>query len=185
VACAHSGGDTAPVRTLALLLALVPSLALADEVDLTRGSSRSDPSAVARWIVRAEAGNEFAPYGYVGGCISYLIDPYDALEAGAGGGFPGLQLGFAARRFFGSPQQHFLAELFLAGNTRVNRGAEEGSRLLNPDAAQASSSLWTGLGLGFEQRSGFFSVSVAGNIIFTTTSLTPHWAVHGGIGLGF
>ena len=185
VACAHTGGDTAPVRTLALLLAVIPSLALADEIDLSRASSRGDPGVAPTFILRAEAGNEFAPYGYVGGCVSYLIDPYDALEVGAGGGFPGLQLGFAARHFVGNPQQHLLAELFLAGNTRVNRGADEQSRLINAEAAQAHSSLWTGLGFGFEQRSGFFSLSVAGNIVFTITSLTPHWSVHGGVGLGF
>jgi hypothetical protein len=172
------------VRTLALL-ALIPSLALADEIDLTRGGARREPGAQATWVVRAEGGNEFAPYGYVGGCISYLLDPHDALEFGAGGGFPGLQLGFAVRRFFGEGGQHFVAELFLAGNTRVNRGLDRDSAQVNAQAASANSSLWTGLGFGFEQRTGFLSVSLAGNIIFTSTSLTPHWAVHGGIGFGF
>jgi hypothetical protein len=57
--------------------------------------------------------------------------------------------------------------------------------LVNAEASQAGNSLWTGLGLGFEQRTGLFSFSVVGNIVFTSTSLTPHWAVHGGVGLGF
>lgn len=172
------------MRTLALLVALLPAVALADEIDLSRASPR-DRANPATFIIRAEAGNEFAPYGYVGGCFSYLVDPNDALEIGAGGGFPGLQLGFAARHLFGEGQLRPLAELFIAGNTRVNRGLDEQSPLVNAQAAQASSSLWTGLGFGLEQRTGFFSLSVAGNIIFTSTSLTPHWSVHGGIGLGF
>ncbi len=184
VASAHIGGDTAPVRTLALLVVLAPALALADEIDLSRGSRR-DRGEPAKIIVRAEAGNEFAPYGYAGGCVSWLIDPHDELEVGAGGGFPGLQLGFAVRRLFGEGGQYFLGELFLAGNTRVNRGLERGSAQINAEAAGANSSLWTGLGLGFEQRTDFFSVSVATNIIFTSTSFTPHWAIHGGVGVGF
>ena len=184
VACAHHEGDTARVRTLALLVALVPSLALADEIDLSRGSRR-DRGEPARWILRAEAGNEFAPYGYVGACVSWMIDPNDEIELGAGGGFPGLQLGFAVRRLFGDGGQYLLAELFLAGNTRVNRGVEKNSAQINAAAASADSSLWTGLGLGFEQRLSFFSFSAAGNIVFTSTSLSPHWSVHGGLGVGF
>src|SRR5205823_1327804 len=115
--------------------------------------------------------------------MSWLLDPHDELEVGAGGGFPGLQLGFAVRRLFGEGGQYFLGELFLAGNTRVNRGLERGSAQINAEAAGANSSLWTGLGLGFEQRTDFFSLSVATNIIFTSTSFTPHWAIHGGVGV--
>ena len=81
MACAHHEGDTAQVRTLALLVALVPSLAFADEIDLSRGSRR-DRGEPAKVIVRAEAGNEFAPYGYLGGCVSYLLDANDELELG-------------------------------------------------------------------------------------------------------
>jgi hypothetical protein len=184
VACAHHEGDTAQVRTLALLVVLVPSLALADEIDLSRGSRR-DRGEPARFVVRAEAGNEFAPFGYVGGCVSYLLDANDELELGAGGGFPGLQLGFAVRRLFGEGELRPVAELFLAGNTRVNRGLEQGSAQVNAEAAAANSSLWTGLGFGFEQRTSLFSINVAGDIIFTSTSLSPHWSVHGGLGLGF
>jgi hypothetical protein len=172
------------VRTLALLVALVPSLALADEIDLSRGGRR-DRGEPAKWILRAEAGNEFAPYGYVGGCVSWMIDPNDEVELGAGGGFPGLQLGLAVRRLFGEGGQYLLGELFLAGNTRVNRGRDQSSAQVNAPAAAADSSLWTGLGLGFEQRLSFFSFSAVGNIVFTSTSLSPHWSVHGGLGVGF
>jgi hypothetical protein len=168
------------VRSLGLVLLLVPSLALADEVDLSQGGQR-EPGSQPTWVVRLEAGNEFAPFGYVGGCISYMLDPQDVFELGAGGGFPGLQLGLAARRLFGEGGNHFLGELFLAGNTRVNRGADQTTTQVNP----SNSSIWTGLGFGFEQRTDFLTLSVAGNIIFTTNNFTPHWSVHGGVGFGF
>lgn len=185
MACAHSEGDTARVRTLALSLAvLVPSFALADEIDLSRGGVRED-SRAPRVVVRLEGGNDFAPFGRVGGSVSFLLDAQNELEIGAGGGFPGLQLGFAARRLIGSGPEYFLAEIFLAGNTRVNRGRDQSSAQVNALAANANSSLWTGLGAGFEHRLDFLSVTIAGNIIFTSTSLTPHWALHGGAGFGF
>jgi len=169
------------VRTLVLLVALAPSFAFADVVDLSR-ESRPDSNEPARLVLRAEGGNQYAPYGYAGGCLSWMIDSYDVLELGAGGGFPGLQLGFAARRLFGDDGQYLVAELFLSGNTRVNRGVDQPSSTTAPTA---TSSLWTGLGFGFEQRSGFLDFSLVGNIVFTSTSFTPHWAVHGGIGIGF
>jgi hypothetical protein len=185
VACAHSEGDTACVRTLALLLVLAPSLALADEVDLTHGRFRDDNARPPRVVLRLEGGNEFAPFGRLGGCLSYMTDPHDELEIGAGGGFPGLQLGFAARHLFGDGPQYLAAELFLAGNTRVNRGRDQNAILINAQAANAQSSLWTGVGLGIEQRQDFYSLSIAGNIVLTSTSLTPHWSIHGGVGFGF
>ena len=171
------------MRSLALLAALVPSLALADEIDLSRGTARNT-SEPATFVIRAEGGNEFAPFGYIGGCISWLIDPNDALEIGAGGGFPGLQLGLVAKHLFTFSEsgQYILAELFLAGNTKVDRGVDSNAP---PSNVQGTSSLWTGLGFGFEQRAGFLDLSFAGNLVFTSTSLTPHWAVHGGIGFGF
>jgi hypothetical protein len=176
------------VRALALLVALTPALALADEVDLSRGNPRGDDFHAPRLVVRLEGGNEFAPYGRIGGCLSWMIDPNDELEFGAGGGFPGAQLGFAVRRLFGLGEasgQNLLAEIFLAGNTRVNRGADQSSAVVNAAASGSNSSLWTGLGFGFEQRQDFYSVSVSGNIVFTSTSLTPHWSLHGGVGFGF
>ncbi len=172
------------MRTLALLVAVAPAVAFADEVDLSKANVRDDAQA-PRLVLRLEGGNEFAPYGYIGGCVSWLIDGGNELELGAGGGYPGLQMGFAARHLFGEGGQHALAELFLAGNTRVNRGLDQNSAQVNPAASQASSSLWTGLGFGFEQRQDFYSLSIAGNIVFTSTSLTPHWALHGGLGFGF
>ena len=104
VACAHNEGDTASVRTLALLVALAPSFASADVVDLSR-ESRRDSGEPPTLVVRAEGGNQYAPFGYAGGCLSWMIDSYDVLEIGAGAGFPGVQLGFAARRLFGEGGQ--------------------------------------------------------------------------------
>ena len=170
------------MRTLALLVALAPSFAFADVVDLSR-ESRRDSNEPPTLVVRAEGGNQYAPFGYAGGCVSWMIDSYDVLEIGAGAGFPGLQLGFAARRLFGEGGQYLVAELFLSGNTRVNRGVDQPSS--NTAATHATSSPWTGLGFGFEQRSGFLDFSLVGNIVFTSTSFTPRWAVHGGLGIGF
>jgi hypothetical protein len=184
VACAHREGDTAQVRTLALLLALAPSLALADEIDLSRSGGR-DSSRIPALVVRLEGGNEFAPFGFMGGCLSWMTDPNNELELGAGGGFPGLQIGLAGRHLFGEGGQFFLAELFLSGNTKVNRGVDKNSAQINAAAANANSSLWTGLGFGFELRRDFYSASLAGDIIFTTASFTPHWSIHGGVGFGF
>src|SRR2546430_16324084 len=122
MACAHHEGDPAPLRALALLAARVPSRAFAAEIDLSRGGGRerAEPASV---VVRAEGGNEFAPYGYAGGCVSWMVDPNDVLEFGAGGGFPGLQLGLAGRRLFGFGEggRYILAELVLAGDTRGER----------------------------------------------------------------
>jgi len=172
------------VRLLSVLLAaaLLSFAARADEVDL---SSRRRSGEPPRYVLRAEGGNEFAPFGYVGGVFSWLVESRSEIEIGAGGGFPGLQLGLAARRLFGDEGQYFLAELSLAGNTKVNRGLEQNSTLVNPQGAAASSSLWTLLGFGLEIRQDFYSLDLAGDIVFLTTSLTPHWAVHGGVGLGF
>jgi hypothetical protein len=169
------------VRLLALLL-LVPSLCLADEVDLSRGSYHGE-GHVPALVLRAEGGNEFAPFGYVGGCVSWMPGPHNSFELGAGGGFPGLQMGFAVRELFGEAGEYLLAELSLAGNTRVNRGHP--NPLINAGAVGQQSSLWTSLGFGFEQRSDMFDLSVAANIVFTTADLTPHWSVHGGVGFGF
>lgn len=172
--------DTARVRSLALLL-LLATPAFADEVDLTHGSRRAGEAPT--WVLRAEAGNEFAPFGYIGGTLSWLAGPHNEFELGAGGGFPGLQLGLAVRQLFGDGGSFFLAELSLAGNTRVNRGNP--NALLNAEAAGAHSSLWTSLGLGYEQRTDLLDFSVAADIVFTTADLTPHWSVHGGVGFGF
>jgi hypothetical protein len=167
------------VRTLALLLAAALP-AFADEVDLTPRSRRGDRPPT--WILRGEAGSEFAPYGYAGACLSYLLATGTELELGAGAGLPGLQIGFASRQLFGERGGYFLLEVAIAGNTRVNRGASDADRLVN---AAGSSSLWGSLGFGFEQRQDFFSFSVVGAMVSTFANPTLHFAVHGGIGIGF
>ena len=170
---------------LSLLLAVLLSAAgaRADVLDLTDSTRhQGKPPSL---VLRVEGGSEFAPYGYVGGCLSYLTESLFEFELGAGGGFPGLQLGLAARRLFGDRGSYVVTELALAGNTRVNRGADSADPLLNLQATQSQSSLWTSLGAGFEQRTGVFDLSVVGAIVLTTASLTPHFAIHGGLGFGF
>jgi hypothetical protein len=169
----------ARVRALFALM-LVPSIALADVVDLTARRRSGQPAAL---VIRAEGGNQFAPFGYVGGALSWLFAGSNELEIGVGGGFPGLQLGAAARQLFGGEGPQFLlVELAIAGNTKVDRGAGQNQF---QTIATTQSSLWTSLGLGFEQRTDLIDVSIAGDIVFTTSSLTPHFAIHGGVGFGF
>lgn len=172
-----------PIALLAVGLLLVPVSAFADEVDLTPRSRHRNETP--KLVLRAEGGNAFAPYGFLGGCLSYLTDSAFEFELGAGGGFPGLQLGFAARRLVGQQGSYFAFEIFLAGNTRVNRGASDADIQLNAQAANARSSLWTGIGAGIEQRLGFFDLSFAADLVLTTASFSPHGSVHGGIGLAF
>jgi hypothetical protein len=161
------------VRALALLL-LVSTAAFADEIDLSQRRSR-----VPTWVVRAEAGNEFAPFGMAGGAISYLTESQFEFEAGLGAGFPGLQLGLATRWVFGEDGSFLVTELALAGNTRVDRGPTNGT------VTTGNSSLWTDFGLGFEQRTDLFDLSLTGSIVFTTANFTPRWSIHGGLGFGF
>ena len=168
------------MRTLALLL-LVPAAALADEIDLSQRRGSDRPPV---WVLRAEAGTAFAPSGMIGATLSWLTESQFEFELGAGGGFPGVQAGFALRRLFGEGQ-YFVTEIALAGNSVVNRGASDADRYLNAGAAQAKGSLWTNFGVGFEQRTDLFDLSVAGDLVLTTASLTPKWCVHGGVGFGF
>jgi hypothetical protein len=165
---------------LALLL-VCSTAALADEVDLSQQSSGRTPQIV----VRAEGGSEFAPYGLVGGAVSWLTESQFSFELGAGGGFPGVQFGFAARRLFGDFGSYFVTEIAIAGNTRVNRGASSADRNLNAGASSGRGSIWTNLGVGFEQRTDVIDFSLVGCLVLTTASLTPHFAVHGGVGFGF
>ncbi|TMA27241.1 MAG: hypothetical protein E6J78_10865 [Deltaproteobacteria bacterium] len=169
------------MRPLALLLAAaVTAPALADEVDLTPRSRRGERPPTL--VLRGEGGTEFAPYGYAGACLSWLTESSFEFEAGAGGGFPGVQIGFATRRIFGERGSYLVTELLIAGNTKVNRGASSADRLNN---VAGSSSLWGGLGFGFEQRQDFFSFSVVGSMVSTFSNPSLHFALHGGIGLGF
>jgi hypothetical protein len=168
------------VRILALLLAC-STAALADEVDLSEQSGGRTP----QFVLRAEGGTDFAPYGLAGATVSWLTESQFAFELGAGAGFPGLQLGFAARRLFGDYGSFFVTEIAIAGNTRVNRGASSADRYLNAGATAGRGSVWTNLGIGFEQRSDAIDFSLVGCLVLTTASLTPHFAVHGGVGFGF
>ena len=169
------------MRTLVLLL-LVSTATLGDEIDLSQHTSAGRPP---QYVLRAEAGSAFAPYGLVGGAVSWLTESQFEFELGAGGGFPGLQLGLAARRLFGDSGQFFVTEIAIAGNTRINRGAADADRFLSASAAQGKGSLWTDLGIGFEQRTDLFDLSVVGSFVLTTASLTPKFCVHAGVGFGF
>jgi hypothetical protein len=169
------------VRLLAAfaLLLLLPCSAFADEVDLSHPTSRR-MNAPPEFVLRLEGGNEFSPYGMVGGAISWMNSSATEIEAGMGVGFPGLQLGLAFRPLFGDEGKYLLGELSLAGNTRVNRGA-------NNQAGPSfdSNNFWTSLGLGGEIRQNFYSIDVVASIVFTTQNPTPHFGVHGGVGFGF
>jgi hypothetical protein len=165
------------------LAVVVPLAARADEVDLSHTTGLASSTQPPEFILRAEGGSGFAPYGYAGGCLSWMPGPGFEIEAGGGAGFPGLQLGLAARTLFGlgeeSGGKFLLAELSIAGNTRVNRS--------QPTAANAitgNSSLWTGIGFGGEIRRSFYSIDLVAELVFTTQDFTPHFAVHGGVGFG-
>src|SRR4051794_35577933 len=101
--------------------ALLPFLsARADVVDLSGGESRRS-RRIPAFALRAEAGTEFAPYGTVGAALSYFLPNAIGgfeIEAGAGAGFPGVQLGLAARQLVGEAGDYFAFELSIAGNTK-------------------------------------------------------------------
>lgn len=165
----------------AVLFLVISTAALGDEVDLSPRRGGKPPE----YVLRAEGGTSFAPYGLAGVAISWLTESQFAFELGAGGGFPGLQLGFAARRLFGERGSYLATEIAIAGNTRVNRGASLADRYLNAGAVSATGSVWTTFGLGFEQREDFYDLSVVASLVLTTASLTPSWSIHGGVGFGF
>src|SRR2546421_1699471 len=79
-----------PVKARLLLGITLASAfaARADVVDLSRGGRRSETD-LSGFSVRAEFGNDYAPYGLVGAAVSYLTSSGTAFEAGAGGRFPG------------------------------------------------------------------------------------------------
>jgi hypothetical protein len=171
------------MRLLVLLaMLLVPLAALADEIDLSQTSGRRESNLPPEFILRAEGGSSFSPYGYAGAALSWMPTGGLEFEGGMGAGFPGLQLGLSVRTLFnvGDPGQFFLAEISLAGNTRVNRGEEQqqGPNFTN-------NSLWTCIGFGGELRKDFYSLDLVGSLVLTTQSLTPHFSVHGGVGFGF
>jgi hypothetical protein len=161
---------------LAFAFAATPTHA--DVVDLTSGARRSSgrPGAL---VIKAEGGSAYAPFGYLGGAISYLNEgALLELEAGAGAGFPGVQAGLSVRKLFGEVGEFFLFELSVAGNSKVSRGT-------NPLDPTKGTHVWTNLGIGFEHRAGLFSLGLSGGASFLSFSQTPAAYVHGGIGLAF
>ena len=164
----------------AAAVALLGNAARADVVDLSGGSRRRAGSGSGLFL-RADFGNAFAPYGYVGGAIGYMSEGLFGFEAGAGTGLPGLQLGVALKKLFGEGGSYLATELSFAGNTKVARGGTTGA----PTATSASQNIWTSLGLGFEQRVGRVSVGTILSLAFTPSDSQAHFGLHGGIGYYF
>ncbi|MFL5451633.1 MAG: hypothetical protein ACJ78V_06995 [Myxococcales bacterium] len=164
----------------AAAVALVCNAARADVVDLSGGARRRSAGG-SGLLFRFDFGNAFAPYGYVGGAIGYMSEGLFGIEAGAGAGFPGLQLGVSLKKLFGEGGSYLATELTFAGNTKVPRGGNTGV----PTATSASQNIWTSLGLGFEQRVGRVSVGTILSLAFTPSDSQAHFGVHGGIGYYF
>ncbi|HWE23299.1 MAG TPA: hypothetical protein VG496_05095 [Myxococcales bacterium] len=166
-----------------LLLGLVVSgafAARADVVDLSKSTGRSD-SDLGGFSVRAEFGNDFAPYGLVGVALSWVAPTGTAFEGGAGAGFPGVQLGFNVRQLFATGGGFNIAiELGIAGNTKQQRASN-----VVTTGADTSRYIWTNLGGGFELRPGPFSFSAIAALAFTPADGEAHFGFHGGIGYYF
>jgi hypothetical protein len=172
----------AAVRHLLVLGALaatsVAAEARADVVDLTGGSRRSSDRPPIL-VLKLLGGSGNAPFGKVGGCLSYLHEAsLTEVELGAGAGFPGAQIGGSLRKLFGDLGDYFAFELSVVGNTRTVRGRDP----LNP---VSGTHVWTNLGVGFEHRTGSFSFGVAGGGTFISFTQTPEAYGYAGIGLGF
>lgn len=151
-----------------------------DVVDLSRGGRRSDTDS-GGLSLRAEFGNDYAPYGLVGAAISYLTSTGTAFEAGAGAGFPGVQLGLAVRQLFGGAGFNVAVELSFAGNTKQQRASQ-----VVASTVDTSRYIWTSLGGGFELRPGGpFSASVIAALAFTPADGGAHFGLHGGVGYYF
>ena len=154
--------------------------ARADVVDLTRGGRRGETD-LGGLSVRAEFGNDFAPYGLVGAAVSYLTAAGTAFEAGAGPGFPGVQLGLGIRQLFGAGGFNVAIELGFAGNTKQPRASRDIAT-----TADSSRYVWTNLGGGFELRPGGpFTASVIAALAFTPADGEAHFGLHGGVGYYF
>ena len=160
----------------AALLCLLAPPARADVEDLSpraRSSDQTPPTLV----LKAEGGSNFAPYGNAGAALSYFNDwSGSELEAGAGAGFPGLQLGFALRKLLGERGDFFASELSVVYNSRVTRGIDP----LNPGSG---THLWLNLGVGFEHRAGWLDFGVTGGLTLIGFSQTPQGFVRGGVGI--
>jgi hypothetical protein len=165
------------------LFALVMSgafAARADVVDLSRSSRRGD-SDLGGFSVRAEFGNDFAPYGLVGAAFSYVASTGTAFEAGLGAGFPGLQLGGGIRQLFATGGGFNIAvELLLSGNTKQQRASN-----VIVTGGDTSRYIWTNLGGGFELRPGPFTASLMADLAFTPADGEAHFGFHGGLGYYF
>jgi hypothetical protein len=132
----------------------------------------------ATWVLRAEGGTNLSPFGNAGASISWLSHAADLeLEAGAGAGFPGLQLGFALRKLFGERGDFFVSEIALGYNQRLNRGAD-------PLAPGTGAHVWLGLGIGLEHRAGWLDLSVTGGLAFPGVTQTPVGYARAGVGVG-
>jgi len=178
----RSGYDARPVKARMLLgITLAGAFAArADVVDLSRGG-RSSESDLGGLSLRAEFGNDFAPYGLVGAAISYLTSTGTAFEGGAGAGFPGVQLGVGVRQLFGVGGFNIAIELGFAGNTKQQRASQ-----VVTTTADTSRYIWTNLGGGFELRPGGpFTASVIAALAFTPADGQAHFGLHGGIGYYF
>ena len=170
-----------PTRILVGLVLALAFAARADVVDLTRGGTRGDGQLNRGLSLRAEFGNDYAPYGLVGAAISYLTETGTAFEGGAGAGFPGVQLGVAIRQLFGTGGFNVAIEISFAGNTKQQRA----TTVVAP-VADTSRYLWTSLGGGFEFRpAGSFTASLIGALAFTPADGEAHFGVHGGLGYYF
>ena len=174
------------MRTAALLTLLVatalPTAVRADVEDLS-GSEARRSRRPPTFAIRAEGGTDFAPYGKVGVCGSYFTDNGLGgfeIELGGGAGFPGLQLGVAARQLFGDAGDYLVFEISVAGNTIHRFGAD-------PAAGRfTDANSWTSAALGFEHRLGWLNFSVTGGLSFLTSfDFVPHGMIHGGLGFSF
>ena len=164
-----------PVALLALLVSAPPG-ARADVEDLSP-RARSVDQTPPTLALKVEGGSNFAPTGNVGGVLSYYNDwSGSEVDAGAGAGFPGVQLGLALRKLLGERGDFFASEISLAYNSKVTRGVD----LLSPGSG---THLWLNLGIGFEHRGGWLLYGVTGGLTLTGFSQTPQGFVHGGIGV--
>jgi len=155
--------------------------ARADVVDLTRGGERSDSEPLGGLSMRVEFGNDYAPYGLVGAAVSYLTSTGTAFEAGAGGGFPGVQLGLGIRQLVGGGGFNVAIELTFAGNTKQPRASTQVG--INPDTSRY---IWSSLGGGFELRlAGRLTASAIAALAFTPADADVHFGFHGGLGYYF
>jgi len=158
------------------MLLMAPAIARADELDLTE-STRPGSTRPSTLAVIASGGSNFSPFGNAGGALSYFNEfAGGEIEAGAGGGFPGIQAGVMLRKLFGADGDYLVFEFGLAYNSRVLRGA-------NPDVIGSGAHTWTDVGIGYEHRAGLFLLGFTGGIALTGFSQTPSAYLRASAGL--